>query len=446
MDPAVPTPWKPDRRWADPVIALLTSLALLAAGLTLWARGRQAKRPAERTSFQGRLLEIPLAASKALGTGSILGGTTLAQGRSQLREPWDQALLSVLAAESGDLKVGRELARAPEGGGGDRFRAVWAAAYEGAPLPEAALRREAGYRLGHGYSASLLEARLLDREGSSGESVRRSAREALLRRTILLGAFGLGVFLVAAGGLVFGIFLLVIRRPAPPNLLPAWGLSGRGAILVFLTWFLLYFCAGNLTAILLLPWPSLRWVGVPLSYLLHAGGGMALICKAEGLTVRELARRLLRPPVGRNLAWGGAFLALALFLVVALAILLGPILKPDQSPQRELLDLLRGLQGWVPTLVMFLTVAGLVPLYEELLFRGFLLPVLARRWRPGWALVVTALLFGAIHLQPAGLPTLAALGLAMGLAMRHTGSLLTPLLVHATWNGAIFLLMRGLSA
>jgi membrane protease YdiL (CAAX protease family) len=58
------------------------------------------------------------------------------------------------------------------------------------------------------------------------------------------------------------------------------------------------------------------------------------------------------------------------------------------------------------------------------------------------ALLGSALLFGAIHLQPAGLITLATLGWALGLAFRHTGSLRTPILVHACWNGTLFLLLR----
>jgi hypothetical protein len=88
-------------------------------------------------------------------------------------------------------------------------------------------------------------------------------------------------------------------------------------------------------------------------------------------------------------------------------------------------------------------VAGLAPLFEELLFRGFLLPLLARRGRLAWALALTALLFGAIHLQPMGLPILCTLGFVLGLAMRQTASLRTPIVVHACWNGGLFLLMRA---
>jgi membrane protease YdiL (CAAX protease family) len=147
--------------------------------------------------------------------------------------------------------------------------------------------------------------------------------------------------------------------------------------------------------------------------------------------------------VGRDFAWGAGFLALAVFMVMVVALISGWVLQPDQSPQRDLQELLRGLSGWGPSLVMFLTVVGLAPFFEELLFRGFLLPVLARGQPMATALVVSALAFGAIHLQPAGLPILSTLGLVLGLAMRHSGSLRTPMLVHACWNGSLFLLIRA---
>jgi len=446
------SPWQPDRRWADPLIALLATLALLAAMFTLLTKHTRAQRPAERASLQGRMMEPLLSAPRLLG-GRIpsLGerrGDPLAKARTQLTEPWDRALLSVLVAESGDLPTARDLAlgpKGPQGLWGDRFRTAWAAAYGQGPLPDPALRPELGRRLGNGYAAALLEARLLDREGGNGEALRKTAREALFLRLLALGAFGLLVTGLGLGGLVLAAYLIATRKVPPPRPLPAWGLSGRGAVLVLLAWFLLFILAGNLAAILMLPFPHLRWVAVPVGYGIHAAGGLALLCRAEGIPFRELWRRVAPPPVGRNLAWGLAFLALAVTLVMGLSLVLGPFLKSDQSPQRELVDLLRGLSGWGPTVAMFLVVAGLAPFFEETLFRGFLLPVLARRWPMAWALVGSALLFGAIHLQPLGLPTLSALGLVLGQAMRRTGSLWTPILVHACWNGSVFILMRVLA-
>lgn len=430
-------PWDPDRRWADPLLALLALLAVLAVGLALRSRAQAERRPAPRASLQARLTEV-LLAGPGTWTGLPVKPAEWARAEAQLKAPWDRALLGVLLAESGDPARARALA-APAGPAWD---AAFSAAYEGGPLPDRPTREAARTGLGGGYAAVLLEARLQDREGG-GEALRMEARRVLSRQALGLAAFVLGVMVLAAGGLATGLYLGV-ARPRPARPLPAWELSGRAAALVFLLWFLAFFAAGNLAALLLSPWPSLRWAVVPLATLGHASAGVALLARAEGLGLRELWRKVApAPPDRRDLGWAAAFLGLAVLMVLAVSLATGPFLKPDQSPQRDLQELLRGLRDLGPTLLMFGVVAGLAPAFEELLFRGFLLPVLARRAGMGIALLGSALLFGAIHLQPAGLPTLATLGLAMGLAFRHRGSLWPPLLLHGCWNGALFLLMRA---
>lgn len=437
--------WQPDRSWADPLIALLALLALLAAGFTLRARQQGARRPAERASLQARMLEVALAGPQAFA-GRPAAAREWTKAGAQLKEPWDQALLIVLKAELGEAEHSApsldETGVARLGPAGERFRRAYLAAYAGGPMPAPGERLELHRRLGGGYAADLLEARLLDREGG-GETLRARARTALMTRLAGLGLLGLGVLTLAAGGLAVGIYLLVTRHKEPAAPLPAWSLSGRASALILLAWFLVFFLSGSLLGLLLHPWPGLRWLALPLGYLLHAGFGIQFLCLAEGLSLAELWHRVAPGRAGRDLAWGGAFLALAVLLVVVVALVSNLILRPEQSAQRDLQDLLRGLAGWGPNLAMFLTVAGLAPFFEELLFRGFLLPVLARDHRMAMALLISALLFGAIHLQPTGLPVLGTLGLVMGLAMHHTGSLRTPILVHACWNGGLFLLMRA---
>ena len=439
------TSWHPDRSWADPFIALLALLALLAAGFTLLARQQGTRRLSERVSLQGRLTEVALVGPR-LATGAKGKAWDWTKAEAQLKEPWDRAMLAVLKAELGD-GAGPESA-APAGPSGDPFRRACRAAYAGAPLPDRADRTEVHRRLGNGYAADLLEARLRDREAGGealrggGEALRARARGTLLVRLAGLGLLGLLVLGLAVGGLAMAVYLLATRdRVLPP--LPQWSMSGRAATLVFLGWFLAFFVSGTAARLLFLPWPAWHWLAVPLGSLLHAAFGLRLLCWAEGVRPGALWRRLAPGRMGRDLAWGGGFLALAVLLVIVVALISGLVLKPDQSPQRDLQELLRSLSGWTPNLVLFLTVAGLAPAFEELLFRGFLLPILARKQRIATALALSALLFGAIHLQPMGLPILGTLGFVMGLAMRQTGSLRTPILVHACWNGSLFLLMRA---
>jgi membrane protease YdiL (CAAX protease family) len=80
-------------------------------------------------------------------------------------------------------------------------------------------------------------------------------------------------------------------------------------------------------------------------------------------------------------------------------------------------------------------VSVLAPLGEELLFRGYLLRVLRARHGTRAALVITAAIFAAIHVNPASVLALFALGLVFGLLRVISGSLWPSLVAHALQNG-----------
>jgi len=90
----------------------------------------------------------------------------------------------------------------------------------------------------------------------------------------------------------------------------------------------------------------------------------------------------------------------------------------------------------------------LVPVCEEAAFRGILLPALGR-WRDAgrpplckrlpvsrWhvALAAQAALFSLVHFEAAALPGLFVVGVCLGLGYARTGSLLTPVVMHAVFN------------
>lgn len=86
-------------------------------------------------------------------------------------------------------------------------------------------------------------------------------------------------------------------------------------------------------------------------------------------------------------------------------------------------------------------------LCEELLFRGIVLPSLLRPLRPAGAILVSSLLFAAIHLDatPAGIslyrvPFALAVGAGLGCLRVGTGSLFAPVLAHALLNTITFAL------
>ena len=84
----------------------------------------------------------------------------------------------------------------------------------------------------------------------------------------------------------------------------------------------------------------------------------------------------------------------------------------------------------------FWLVAGVVvaPLAEEAFFRGYALGGFAKRRDFNRGLAVTSALFAAVHLDPVAFVPLWAAGLVLGTLFLETGSLVAPIVAHATNN------------
>jgi hypothetical protein len=80
-----------------------------------------------------------------------------------------------------------------------------------------------------------------------------------------------------------------------------------------------------------------------------------------------------------------------------------------------------------------LLVCVLVPIGEEMFFRGFVYGTL-RRWGVTAATVLSALFFGAVHQQVVHFLPIVVLGAILALLYERTGSLLPAMLVHAVNN------------
>ncbi len=73
-------------------------------------------------------------------------------------------------------------------------------------------------------------------------------------------------------------------------------------------------------------------------------------------------------------------------------------------------------------------------LAEEIFFRGALLSLLSQRLGPGWGLLLSSLLFGLLHLDPAQGGAAAVLGLYLGALTLRTGSIHAAILCHGLNN------------
>ena len=447
-------PWNPDRRWADPLIALLC-LAIL--GLLAWRmhvdRGLRPQTP-DRISAQARLVELREAAKTLARSriGSLLPEEPLAKSAVATASPWDHALMAILAAENGDSQLGRSLAMEGAFPGGESFRRCYSAAYLSlGKVPDSRDRAAVSRSLRDGYAAHLLEARLqaLD-DPASARKVLDEARVWAIPRLAGLAVAGSLFLILIPTGIAVAILLAFSLKDPRSFPMPVVQLSGRALTLAFLGWFLVFLSSGLVVGIVVAGVPALRPFALPLIYGFHATVGIGFLCRVEGLSLAALRRRLLPGAHLQSLAWGLGFLAMAGVLVLVVSLALSPFLRPQESPQRELMDLVAGIRGFLPLSLLFLTVSVAAPIFEECLFRGTLLPWLGYRLeqlmgvRPGWtaALILSSLGFGLIHLQPTALPVLSTLGFALGLAFLHTRNLWTAILVHGVWNGGVFLFYR----
>ncbi len=103
-------------------------------------------------------------------------------------------------------------------------------------------------------------------------------------------------------------------------------------------------------------------------------------------------------------------------------------------------SLVRSLIETYGLFITLLVAAVLIPIGEELIFRSILLDVCARQLKFWKANLLQALLFAALHGNPARLVYYTVLGLLSGRLRRLSGGLLPSILLHAA-NNAIALLL-----
>ncbi|XP_031493739.1 uncharacterized protein LOC116259896 [Nymphaea colorata] len=86
-----------------------------------------------------------------------------------------------------------------------------------------------------------------------------------------------------------------------------------------------------------------------------------------------------------------------------------------------------------------IVVSVCAPIWEEIMFRGFLLPSLTR-YMPVWCAVgVSSLMFALAHFNVQRMLPLVFLGLVMGIVFTRSRNLLASMILHSLWNGFVFL-------
>ncbi len=147
-------------------------------------------------------------------------------------------------------------------------------------------------------------------------------------------------------------------------------------------------------------WEAIAWIRPPLPSGVYVSGGVGLALLVAGIAwlIRMPRRRLPIEELFRDPA--------SAFLLAGFGILIAPVV-------------------------------------EELLFRGFLFPVMARAHGAAVAVIGTASLFSLVHAQQYGwawqnLLLLTLVGVVFGTLRAVSGSVVPPVLAHAGYNLTLF--------
>lgn len=281
----------------------------------------------------------------------------------------------------------------------------------------------------------------------------RQASESAYQSLAIIGGLPVLGCLIGAGILLFLIGQWLVRRKQSLLSLaeiPAWTVPWDGEI-VWQVFIFGFFLVGQI----LLPFtlglvqsatgfnPAAldvrgKAVYVLVDYILLALGGLGVLY----LSIQSffpLPEGWFQLRLKSNwVLWGlgGYFAALPLVIVVSLV---NQAIWKGQGGSNPILPIALESKDNFALAIFFLTAAVAAPIFEETLFRGFLLPSLTR-YMPVWgAIALSALLFAVAHLNLSEVLPLTTLGIVLGIVYTRSRNLLSSMLLHCLWNSGTLL-------
>ncbi len=110
------------------------------------------------------------------------------------------------------------------------------------------------------------------------------------------------------------------------------------------------------------------------------------------------------------------------------------------KPQ-QMVELIQSTEHGATIAAIAIAAIIIAPIAEEIIFRGYLYPVVKRFSERWFATLFNGLLFGIIHFNLMGLPLLILMGVILVILYEVTGSLWAPIACHAAFNALQIILM-----
>ncbi|MEJ1932021.1 type II CAAX endopeptidase family protein [Nostoc sp. NIES-2111] len=301
-------------------------------------------------------------------------------------------------------------------------------------------------------STALIQLYQLQQRQDALREIQSAQQQAATQAVFKLAIIATVPSLAALAGLILLIFLIaqyllkgkesLLGQNADLAWTTPW--DGETILAVFVVGF---FFMGQVfvpSLLILLPIPRpivdvrLQAVSVLISYILVAVGALSVLY----ISIKRffpLPQNWFRFRFQDNwFLWGLGGYCAALPIVVIVS-LINQQLWQGQGGSNPLLQLALESRNFTALGIFYVTAAIAAPLFEEVLFRGFLLPSLTR-YVPVWgAILASATLFAAAHLSLSEILPLTALGIVLGVVYTRSRNLLAPILLHSLWNSGTLL-------
>jgi membrane protease YdiL (CAAX protease family) len=256
------------------------------------------------------------------------------------------------------------------------------------------------------------------------------------------GLMGIGVLLTWLGRLLFRRTSIVAipnsaTAPEPPIWTVPWGWDTILQVLV-----VGFFFVGQFILPMLLNSLGFRFeafsnqakaIYTLAYYLLMSGSGLLVLY----LSVRPffpLPENWFNLTGKRNWlawGWGGFFAALPLVFLVQV---INQQIWQGQGGSNPLLQTVLEEGDAFALVIFFMTAAIAAPVFEEIMFRGFLLPSLTRYFPVWGAIALSSVIFALAHLSLSEVLPLTALGSVLGVVYVRSRGLFASMLLHSLWN------------
>ena len=124
---------------------------------------------------------------------------------------------------------------------------------------------------------------------------------------------------------------------------------------------------------------------------------------------------------------------------VLLTSLIMNLIVENQAGSNPLLEIVLNNNNYFAFILLFLTTTLIAPLFEEIIFRGVLLPVLTRDYGRTIGILISSFVFALAHLSLNEFPPLFVLGIGLATTRLISGRLFSSVVMHSFWNGLTFL-------